>query len=117
MGKPYDHDFMFKGSGTRVGDMVCETCRKPILDRSQDWMYYKRSKAHDWRFHCYHRKCYRGSDGWAVIEAKNAKAKRRYDAIVADLRSVAEKHNVTDAHSFAEAAAYTLGADLHQYYS
>lgn len=117
MGKPYGHCYVFAGSGGSTGTMVCASCNQPIFDHSQDWMSYMKSKSYDWAFHCFHRKCWQGADGWALIEAKNAKAKSRYDAIVSDLKEVAEKHKVTDAHSFADAAADALGEDLDQIYS
>jgi len=117
MGKPYDHQFFFKGSGCSHGEMVCSGCRQPIFNHAHDWMSYKKSKSYDWAFHCFHRKCWQGRDGWSEIEAKNAKVKSRNDTIMADLKLVAEKHKIGDAHVLAEFAAAALGGDLEEFYS
>lgn len=116
MGRPYDHQYFFKGSGCAHGEMVCGGCRQPIFNHAHDWMSYKKSKSYDWAFHCFHRTCWQGKDGWAEIEARNAKAQSRYDNMLKDLKEVAVKHSVTDSHTFALSACEALGGDPDEFY-
>jgi len=116
MGKPYNHNFFFKGTQNSAGNMKCLRCGNHIDAMIDDWVSAKKSKAHDWHYVTYHRQCYHGRDGWAGIEGKYAKAIRRRDAIVSDLKAVAEKHSITDAYSFADIAATALGENLETYF-
>lgn len=112
MGKPYDHQYFFAGSGCSAGSMICRACNQPIFNHSQDWMSYKRSKSHDYSLHCFHRNCAASQVGWENIEAASAAADSRYAKIKADLIALANKHKITDAYSFAECAADALGCDI-----
>lgn len=68
MGKSYDHEYFFSGSGSLKGSMVCRACNNPIFNHNQDWMVYKKNKSYDWAYYCFHRKCSDNQSGWLKFE-------------------------------------------------
>lgn len=112
MGKPYNHNYHFAGTGNSTGTMICGTCGKPICNQTQDWMSYAQTKSYDWAVHCFHRKCVSAQSGWKNIENKQRTAIERNNAIKRALIEVATKYKIIDGYSFAEYAAAALGCDL-----
>lgn len=91
MGRPYDHQYHYAGSGCiAAGVMECVGCHKPIDSKTQDWLSYKKSKNYDWGYVNWHREC-RADPQWDVLDRRRAKSKADYKAMCADVRALAEK--------------------------
>lgn len=111
MGKPFDHQYFFSGSGCSTGEMICATCHQPIFNHSQDWMSYKRSKSGDWAYICFHRKCCVDQTGWEKIETRHKKAMVARVSDLNKIRALASEIGVTDPDEFSDLAAEALSHD------
>lgn len=67
MGKPYDIEYNADASRKSCGEMICVTCRKPIIaGRFKSW---KRFRHGDWFYMNQHESCCPDDDGWTRIDA------------------------------------------------
>lgn len=60
---------------SRVGNMVCATCGKPIS--SGQFAYYEKGNGGDWKYVVHHRMCTESHPMWSSLDAKYKKAKER----------------------------------------
>lgn len=117
MGKPYDKQYFFSGSGTSCATMVCIKCNQPILNKSQDWMAQKKNKNYDWSYQTIHRGCVDDQSEWIKLEKKAKLRNDKARSLLEDLAKVASRHGISDPVEFASSAAYSLGEDdLNGYY-
>lgn len=119
MGKPYDHQYFFAGYGGYAGTMVCESCNQPIFNHAHDWMHYTKTKKGDWRYVCFHRKCYPDQSGWEKIENDKRAKSEKHDVRISALKALAEAMGITCELEFAALAYEALnsgGGDLDDYY-
>jgi hypothetical protein len=95
MGKPYDHQYFFAGSGCRHGTMICAKCGQAIDGEGQDWMSYKKPANFDWGLVCFHRSCAADQSRWLKLEADARAQADRHDKLMADLNALMAKHKVS----------------------
>lgn len=117
MGKPYEKQFFFAGSGPRCGTMVCCSCNQPIFNHAHDWMSQKVTRKWDWEYKTFHRKCYPDQSGWEKVEKAEKVATEAKQKTMDALRNVAKELGVSDPILFADLAAEALGEpDLDGHY-
>lgn len=117
MGKPYNFNYHFAGSGGSAGTMICPVCNQPVMDHAHDWVEYTKPMKDDWKYVTVHRKCYADQSGWEKIEHARKKADDRRNQIMAALRKTASELGIDDPIIFAQLAAESLGEDdLDHYY-
>lgn len=90
MGKAYEHQYFYAGSGSSAGTMTCMGCHSQIDNKTEDWMVYKKDKNYDWSYVCWHRRC-REDVEWAKRDAANAKHKADYAHFKDELSAFQEK--------------------------
>lgn len=90
MGKPYDHQYFYAGSGCATGAMICAGCHQPINNSTQDFMSYKKPSRGDWGYVCWHREC-RPDPQWAVLDKRKADAARDYIILKAEAAAFAKR--------------------------
>jgi hypothetical protein len=82
--KGYDHQYFFaeKPMSISMGSMICEHCKQKIDPETKDWKSCQKTTIDgDWRYVCHHRECFKGHDGWAVIESQQSKWQKRLDSM------------------------------------
>lgn len=77
MGRPYGHQYC-DASSSRHGEMRCGGCGKPIIEGQ--YRVYQRSKAYDWYYVTFHRRCCADDPQWAKLDAA------REDSLIHDMR-------------------------------
>ena len=96
MGKPYNHQYFFSGSGCSAGTMICAHCNQPIFDHAHDWMNYTKDLGDDWAFVCFHRRCRTDQTGWEKIETAYLAAAKLETDVRAALTEICAKFKVND---------------------
>lgn len=97
MGKPYNHQYHFKGYGTTIGRMICGHCSQPIDNQRHDWMSYNKSHpVDDWRYHTFHRQCRQDQSGWKEIEVAEARQEETNRCFKSDVEALMVKYKIED---------------------
>lgn len=91
--KEYGTQYIFAGTFTIAGKMICHECGKMIDRVTDDWLKSQRStKDDDWYYVCRHRKCCKNEDGWRAEE----KRQRKYDHKVSQIVKEVQKYKLED---------------------
>jgi hypothetical protein len=91
MGKLYDHQYMKPGGGS-AGTMICPTCRNHIDGQHDEWRCAKRNKDGDWGYVTHHRNCCADDPQWAINDAAESSAKRRWAKLKAEVADLVERY-------------------------
>ncbi|MAF57797.1 MAG: hypothetical protein CMK08_10180 [Ponticaulis sp.] len=110
MGKPYDYSFRFAGQEHGLMIDTCETCSLPIDWKSEDYVFYKKTKNYDWGYRMRHRRCCPNQTPWENIILANRNAKKLHSDRLEKMRSLAEQLGISDPCKFAQIAAESLGS-------
>ena len=109
MSKAFSKRYHFASPSTTSirGSMICAKCRKPIDDKTQDWMSAQKTikHGHDWYYICYHRSCVDNQNGWVKIEQKKLLFDERVKEMVNLLKPYFDSSEYSDA-------LYQAGIDI-----
>lgn len=87
MANEHSAQYLFAGSGTSAGTMVCCVCQKPIDGETQDWkLSTKILPGYDWEYRCRHRSCVPDQKGWEKIIAEQESHDAATTKLTAKLR-------------------------------
>lgn len=93
MGKPYGHQFFFKGCTHQHGRMICCHCNKPVSGKDGDWGVYQKTIGNDWKYVTFHRSCHPDQSGWVKQEqALAAHFRKKKEVLRGLLRIIADHH-------------------------